>query len=287
MSLHGNSSCKPFVSAPFISRGSSRQGLSGFPPVGELYFIERLIGRGGYSSVYLAYDSVRQENVALKIAEAPGCAPEIARVVLGHESRMYARMRGHPNILVVHDLHVVPRNCGSPLLLLSMELADGSLRDWLELNRNDYQARVIDGQRYFRQMLAGVHASHKEGIVHRDLKPENFLFVGGVVKVSDFGAARTLRTLSLTSRSESHVPQHGTPPYMSPEMHANPSTIDKRSDIYTLGVIAYEMFSVECRPPAGGTYQTSSMRCPLSPDIFLPGISQRTIRVISRCLEPI
>ncbi len=285
MSLYSDSSWNPFISELYISRKTSQKQTSGFAPFAERYCIERLIGRGGYSSVYLAYDSVRQENVALKIAEAPGCAPEIAQVVLGHESRMYARMRGHPNVLVVHDLHVVPCNGGSPMLLLSMELADGSLRDWLELNRNDYQARVIDGQRYFRQMLAGVHASHKEGIVHRDLKPENFLFVGGVVKMSDLGASRFLRSFLPAGNSDDRVPQHGTPPYMSPEMLANPGIIDKRSDIYALGAIGYEMFSLECRPPAGGMYTSWNGCRSFSREIFLPALPERVIRVIFKCLE--
>lgn len=282
-SVRLNGTLNPFISEPYVS---PRDSL----PIGSLlanrYGVERLIGRGAYSAVFQAYDTLRNETVALKVAEVPACDPEVARAVLEHESRMYARICGHPNVLVVHDLHVVPCNGAGPLLLLSMEWADGgSLRDWLDQHRSAPHTRVVEGQRHFMQMLSGTHAIHKAGLVHRDLKPENILFVGGLVKVSDLGAARSLRDIWLASSSEIWVPPHGTPVYMSPEMLANPVIIDKRSDIYALGAIGYEIFSVESRPFAGGMDLQRNGRDSLPTDLFLPEVPEHLIQVISRCLE--
>jgi len=286
MSMHNDLSSNPFVSEPFISRSVSPRESPTVPPLAERYQIGRLIGRGAYSSVYSAYDTVRQENVALKIAEAPGCDPGITRAVLEHENRIYKRVSGHPHILTVHDLHYVFHE-GNNLLVLSMVLADGgSLREWLERCFHDYQRRLIDGQEIFMGVLRGVHAIHKANVVHRDIKPDNILFVMGRPQVADFGAARTLETIRrLASSRETHVPNHGTPPYMSPEMLAIPTLIDKRSDIYALGAVAYEMFSRECRPPVPGAFAQGSGTYSSISASLLDGLPQRVARVICRCLE--
>ena len=308
MSRHdSHSGFGPFFSEPYVSRATTQMstqsagqvispasGLTvpvGGPPLGGRYVVQSLLGMGGFAGVFLAYDEVRRENVALKVAEAGPCDPETARMVLEHESRVYSRIKDHEHVLTVHDLQYIPwRDTG--LLLLSMEHADGgSFREWLIQHKDDHQTRLTEGLEYFKQMCHGAAAVHRAGAVHGDYKPDNFLFVRGDLKASDFGAARCLQTLQLSTSMPARrpLPRQGTPAYMAPEQFtaAHPEDIQEKADIYALGCVAYEIFHPRCHPPFGGTEEELRDRhlCCTPPPLV--GVSHRLARVVARCLEKV
>ena len=308
--MNGHDSCSgigPFLSEAYLSRAASQtssqsagQAISpassltvpiGGPPLAGRYTLKSSLGMGGFAAVFLARDDIRKEDVALKVAEAGPCDPEIARLVLEHESRVYSRISDHQHVLAVHDLHYVPwRDTG--LLLLSMEHADGgSFRKWLIQHKDDHQTRLSEGLEYFKQMCYGVAAVHRASAVHLDLKPDNFLFVRGILKVSDFGAARCLQTIRLSSSMPSRIalPWQGTLAYMAPELlvAAHPEDVDERADVYALGCIAFEIFHPQCHPPFGGTDDDIRERHLRFTPPPLVGVSEHLARVVARCLEKV
>ena len=203
------------------------------------YAIEQEIGRGGMAAVYRARDLRHGRSVALKILH-----PEIAAAV-GHERflrevALAARLQ-HPHILTVHDSGEIPASgTEPPLLWYTMPMVDGeTLRARLA---REGQLPVADAVRIGSEVADALAYAHREGIVHRDIKPENLLLAGRHAFVADFGIARAagddIEHLTLTGMAL------GTPAYMSPEQ-ASGGTVDARTDIYSLGVVLYEMLAGE------------------------------------------
>ena len=286
-----SSDCAPFVSQAYVTQSSALTVPIGGPPLAGRYRIRELLGRGGFAGVFLAHDDIRHEDVALKIAEAGPCDPETARLVLANESRIYSRIGGHKHILSVHDLHYVPyRDTG--ILLLSMECADGgSLRHWLLRHKDDHQTRLTEGLEYFKQMCYAASGVHRAGALHLDIKPDNFLFCHGILKLSDFGAARLLQTIQLSSSMPSRflAPRLGTTAYMAPEQFtaAHPDDLDERADVYALGCVAHEIFHPLCHPPFGGTETEIRERHLHFTPPPLVGVDANVARVVARCLEKV
>ena len=215
--------------------------------VGRYVMLERL-GAGGMGRVYLGDDTGLHRKVALKCLIASGSAGDLRAKIL-HEAQSAARIN-HPNIAVVHD---VVEHEGRPFLV--MEYVEGeSLAAVLRRERPPVEKILSMG----RQLASALTAAHAKGIIHRDLKPANIqVMPDGSVKILDFGVAQAmsaatesgddvttasaLQGTSATLRSGRGVLVHpGTPAYMSPEqMFGKP--IDQRSDIYSLGVVLYEM----------------------------------------------
>jgi predicted Ser/Thr protein kinase len=218
--------------------------------IGRYEVVGRL-GAGGMGHVFLGNDTELQRKVALKCLIASASAADIRSRIL-HEARAAARIN-HPNIAVVHD---VVEHDGRPFLV--MEYVQGeNLAQALKRERPPLEKILAIG----RQLASALTAAHDKGIIHRDLKPANIqLMPDGSVKILDFGVAHaismadmepasattttasaSLSTTMATLRTERGAIRHpGTPAYMSPEqMFGKP--IDGRSDIYSLGVILYEM----------------------------------------------
>jgi len=257
----GNGSQSAQEGSPFLSiaRGHRRRPPS-LPHNTELgrFRIHRHIGSGSIGEVYAAHDTTRAHDVAIKVVDVGPSSAGHTEEQLQQEQHLYDRVQDHRHVLKVHDLHVVPWD-GTMLMVLSMEHADGgSFRQWLLSRRSDIEVRRTRGIEMFKEICRGVAAIHGAGVVHLDLKPENFLLVRGVVKVADFSLSRYLESLAPSSPSgqfgaEDH-PCPGTPAYMSPE-HFNaphPDDLDARSDIYSLGVVLYEILNPKARPPFGG-----------------------------------
>lgn len=215
---------------------------SGDPAVGRVvggrYRIEQLIGKGGMGSVYAATQLEIGRRVALKLLNRELVSDPQAVERFRREARAAGRLQ-HPNAITVYDFGV--EDGGEAFL--AMELLDGTtLRD--ELVRRGPMVPA-ETAAVLRQVAEAVAAAHAEGIVHRDLKPDNIMLVarGGsrVVKVLDFGIAKLAEpahgpgTLTGTGAI-------GTPFYMSPEQGEG-RQLDWRSDIYSLGVIAFEMLT--------------------------------------------
>ncbi len=197
----------------------------------------RLIGRGGMGIVYEARQPRLDRKVALKIlapevAQEPAFAERFLR-----EAQALAKLT-HENIVAVHDFG---EQHGRYFLV--MEFVDGvPLRDLLR-DRNLEPAEALA---IIPQICAGLQYAHEQGIVHRDIKPENILLDGGGrVKIADFGLVKLFGReeddLRLTRASQ----VMGTPQYMAPEQVSRPREVDHRADIYSLGVVLYEMLTDE------------------------------------------
>ena len=204
-----------------------------FPQLEILGFL----GKGGMGAVYKARQPILDRFIALKIlpptmANDPGFVERFNR-----EARALARLN-HPNIVTVYDFG---QTGGMPYLM--MELVDGiNLREMEQAGRlTPEQALAI-----VPQICEALQFAHNEGIVHRDIKPENLLLdKKGRLKITDFGIAKIIGLpadkMSLTGVRD----VMGTPHYMAPEQIEKPQTVDHRADIYSLGVVFYEMLTGE------------------------------------------
>ena len=201
------------------------------------YTIERELGRGGMSIVYLAYDERLSRKVALKILR-----PELA-ATLGPERflREIAVVAGltHPHILPLHD-----SGEAAEMLYYVMPYVEGeSLRHRLQ---REGRLPLEDALEITRQVADALEYAHQHDVVHRDIKPENILLQAGQAVVSDFGIARAIS--EARGRVTGTGVAVGTPDYMSPEQ-ASGGTVDGRTDVYSLGCVLFEMLAG--RPPGG------------------------------------
>ncbi len=201
------------------------------------YEILSPLGSGGMGEVYRARDTRLEREVAVKVLPqlSAGSAEAIAR--FEREARAVASL-SHPNILAIHDF-----GRDGDVVYSVTELLEGeTLRERLESSAIPPRKAI----EYAEQMLRGLAAAHDRGIVHRDLKPDNvFLTRDGIVKVLDFGIARETKGPGSGSNPESLTASGtvvGTPGYMSPEQIRG-KPVDQRSDLFSLGVILFEMLT--------------------------------------------
>jgi serine/threonine-protein kinase len=217
--------------------------LTGGQVVLGRYTIEREIGRGGMGAVYLARDAALGEKVALKVISSVYAGdPDEASDRFRREVQA-ARKVTHGNVIRIHDLGE-----DGPLLFLSMEYIDGETL-YARVKRQGPMS-VPQAREVLSAVAEGVAAAHAAGVVHRDLKPHNVLLgARSVVKVIDFGLAKsTLQGLGMGGSTATGVIQ-GTPEYMAPEQVRGLAT-DARTDVYGLGATAY--FVLTGRPPFQG-----------------------------------
>lgn len=256
----------------------------------DRYVVKDHVGCGSVGRVYLAQDDLSKCELAIKVVDVgPYSPPEVAEQ-LRREQAIYNRIDDQRHVLKVYDLHLIPHG-GTNLLLLSMEYADGGdFRQWLRCHRDDAHERQTKGISLFKQVCRGVAAIHDARVVHLDLKPENFLFVGEALKVADFSLSGFLQSLTATLASGG-TPRLcngwlGTPAYMSPEHFLAPhiEDLDERADLYSLGVVLYELLHPRCRPPFGGNFARLREMHTTAPVPALSEIPERMGFVIARCL---
>ena len=222
-----------------LAIGGPAGGASGSGPaprVGNLfagrYDIESELGAGGMGIVYKAYDRTLDDAVAIKVLRSEALAQDATLADRFKQEIRLARRITHKNILRTHDFGEV-----DGMRYLSMEYVRGiTLKHLLSQNR---LLPTAAGLRIARQICSGLAAAHAAGVIHRDIKPQNILIEpNGGVKIMDFGIARLSEEKGMTATGI----VIGTPDYISPEQ-AKGGALDLRTDIYSAGVVFYEIFS--------------------------------------------
>lgn len=195
------------------------------------YEIKEIIGVGGMSVVYKAYDNIDDRTVAVKILKEEFLANEEFRRRFKNESKAIAVL-SHSNIVKVYDV-----SFGDRLQYIVMEYIEGiTLKEYIEQQKTIPWKEVLH---FVIQILRALQHAHDKGIVHRDIKPQNILLLqNGTIKVTDFGIARFSRG-ETRSMTESAI---GSVHYISPEQAKGELTDDK-ADIYSVGVVLYEMLT--------------------------------------------
>ncbi|HIZ56846.1 MAG TPA: Stk1 family PASTA domain-containing Ser/Thr kinase [Firmicutes bacterium] len=195
------------------------------------YELKELIGMGGMANVYKAYDVLEKKDVAIKILKEEFIGNEEFLRRFRNESKAIAAL-SHPNIVKIMDV-----NFGDRIQYIVMEYIDGiTLKEYIE------QVHVLkwkDAVHFTVQILRALQHAHDKGIVHRDIKPQNIMLLqDGTIKVMDFGIARFARD----ERKVNNNLAIGSVHYISPEQARGEYT-DEKSDVYSVGVMMYEMLT--------------------------------------------
>jgi serine/threonine protein kinase len=205
------------------------------------YLIEKLIKTGGMGSVYLGKHVLMDKRVAIKVLRPSLAVDNDVVARFSREAKAASRI-SHPHAVTVTDFGEDENG----VVFLVMEYLDG--RTLKDIIRSDGPMAVSRVTEIVRQVAGALDAAHEQGVVHRDLKSDNIMLVrhdgGDWAKVLDFGIAKIqqpegVRDIDITAANL----VIGTPQYMSPEQCSQSSPIDARSDIYSLGVIVYEMLA--------------------------------------------
>lgn len=253
--------------------------------IGGKYRIIRLIGDGGMGTVFEAHHQFLETNVALKflhseLAQRPGLASRFLQ-----EARVSARIR---STHVAHVTDVDQTADGSPYLV--MELLHGEpLQQAMDRRGKLPVEMAID---FALQILSGLESAHAIGVVHRDLKPDNVFIVpatgGPLLKLIDFGIAKLRASTEMKGLTRAGVIM-GTPEYMAPEQLFAAENVDHRADLYSLGVILFEMLSG--RRPADGDDVDTIVAAVVSRNVrrlgqLEPNIAPGLVALVERALEP-
>jgi len=200
----------------------------------------RRLGSGGMADVYLADQTPLQRNIALKVMRSDRIADPVIIQRFKHEATSAAALN-HNNVVQIYQVG----ECNG-IHYIAQEYVDGSnLRQYL--NREG-TPNTFDALRILRQIASALKAASDAGIIHRDIKPENIMVTRkGVVKVADFGLARAAENDDVQLTQDGFT--MGTPLYMSPEQ-INGQKLDKRADIYSFGITAYQLLAGQ--PPFHG-----------------------------------
>src|SRR5216117_795576 len=213
--------------------------------LGDAYQVERELGGGGMSRVFLATEASLHRAVVIKLLP-PEFASEVSEARFKQEIALAAHLQ-HTNILPV-----LTAGARDDLLFYVMPFVTGeSLRHRMT---REGKLPVTDAVRVLHEIADALAYAHAEGVIHRDVKPENILLLGSHAVLTDFGVARALVEARSGGRLTDTGLALGTPGYMSPEQAAGERHVDARADVYALAVVGYEMLA-GFPPFAGPTAQ--------------------------------
>ena len=260
-----------FLLKPWMSLQELERPFHPGQAVNQRFEIIREIGQGGMGVVYEAFDQKRGQRIAIKSAKLG------FRRLLSPELESALKVR-HPNVCLVNEIHTAPTDHGD-VDFLTMEFLEGpTLQERLS---SDGRLSSDEAAEIVRQLCAGLAEAHRIGILHKDLKPANVIlskFPDGSPRavITDFGLAGEP---ALASGDPA-----GTPHYMAPELWEG-AAASKESDLYALGVIAYEMVTGEM-PHSDQPTQVRLTRRPPPPSSRNGGLDKRWDAAIVRCLDP-
>jgi serine/threonine protein kinase len=248
----------------------------------ERYRLESVLGSGGMGIVHAAYDLTREEAVAIKLLRPELRSRGRALMRFERESRAVAEITS-PHVVRVRDAGLL--DDGTPYLVMERLIGRSIAAEVADRGR----LPVGEAMRYVAEAARGAAAAHRAGIVHRDLKPANLFLAEGpegpTVKVVDFGISKLAAELALTVTATNS--SLGTPGYMSPEQLRSAKYVDARSDVWALGVIAYEL--LVCELPFRGATTSAvaaaiTTRDPIPPSSIVTDLPRGLEEVLLKAL---
>ena len=260
---------QPFssLSSPESHQKSLSQTMRGIP-VEERYAVIEELGRGGMGIVYKAEEMASRRLVAIKVLPPYLAGDEMNRVRFFREAEIIATLR-HPHIVKIFEMN--PKGN----FIVMEYLPGGTLNAW----RKQHPLTEHELLTFIGQILDALHTAHQQGIIHRDLKPENILIADQTAaKLTDFGIAHICG--ATITRTGTHL---GTIPYMSPEQILG-TNIDRRSDIYSVGVLLYELLTGELPFTGKDTSYHHIHTAPRPPCEHIPTLSPELNAIILKCL---
>lgn len=247
--------------------------------LGNRYVLDDVIGIGGMAVVYKAHDIIDNKTVAVKILKDEYVSNDDFRKRFKTESRAISVM-SHPNIVKVYDV-----SFGEKLLYIVMEYVEGiNLKQYIRSKgKLDWRESVI----FTAQILKALHHAHERGVIHRDIKPQNIMLLkdSKTIKVADFGIARINDKSETRTFTEGAI---GSVHYISPEQ-ARGEIVDNKTDIYSVGVVLYEMLTGQLPFQADSAVSVAIMQ--LNKEAVMPrklnpaipvGIEQITMRAMQK-----
>ena len=245
---------------------------------GPRYRIEALLGQGGMGRVYKAYDKELNRTVAIKVVRQ-GAMGEVDALNRFKQELVLASKISHKNILRIHDLGEV-----NGMKFISMAYVEG--QDLHQLIKDNPRLPLERVLKFATQLAGALAAAHAEDVVHRDLKPQNILVdKDDQIYISDFGLAKSFAEGAVGMTQTGAL--LGTPRYMSPEQVEGKPT-DGRSDIYSYGLILYEMATGDVPFTGDSTLGVMYQRIkekPKNPKLINASLPNWLVRIIMRCLE--
>ena len=252
--------------------------------LGDAYDIERELGGGGMSHVFLATERRLDRQVVIKLLP-PDVAGGVSLDRFHREIQLVAKLQNP------HIVPVITAGEADGVPFFTMPFVEGrSLRDLLNAGT---KISIADGANILRDVAMALAYAHERGIVHRDIKPDNVLLSGGAAVVTDFGVAKAISSARQgTSAPGGSLTQIGfslgTPLYMAPEQAAADPSTDHRADIYSFGIMAYELFAGA--PPFAGRAPAALLTAQMTEtppllSVARPDAPVPLVDLIRRCLE--
>lgn len=245
--------------------------------LGDRYRLIHRAGKGGMALVYEAYDTRLERPVAIKLLKRDLVTDEAFRERFRQEAKSAANLY-HPNIVTVHDFGADENG-----VYIVMELINGTDLKTKIKEKGSFTEQ--EGIPLILQACAGLGYAHRAGIVHCDVKPHNMLVTrDNRLKITDFGIARALSTIDPKEKSEI---VWGSPQYISPEQAAG-SAPSPASDVYSLGIVIYEMLCGRLPFESEDSEELAAKRLdqdPPSPRIYNPAISEALEKIILKVLS--